>query len=120
MLPAPWTIGVRRWSKHPTLKDRQGNPLESWAAPVPMRVHGVAPTTSAAGDEPDTPNRSPVVESLSVYAPAGVDVRAQDRVVWPHPAGVEYSVEGIVEDWAKGPWLNPIAGVVIHLEVVEG
>lgn len=112
VVPTPWLVGVRRWSTAGV--DRQGNPVSTWAAAVPVPVHGVAPRTQ---QEPDDPNRWAVVEGLTVYAPAGTTVGAHDRVVW---AGVEYEVDGDVADWSRGPWANPAAGVVFDLTRVEG
>lgn len=114
-IPTPYTVGVRVWSSGPGV-DRQGNPVQSWAAPVPVRVHGVAPRLGE-DREPDDTRRAAVVEGLNVYAPAGTTIGAHDRVVWD---GDEYEVDGDRQDWTRGPWPNPAAGVVFTLTRVEG
>lgn len=112
MIPTRQTIGVRRWSSGG--RDRHGNPLNAWADPVDVPVHGVSPRFA---EEPTDPNRHAVVRGLTVYAPAGARVGPHDRVVW---AGEEWEVDGDVGDWTAGPWLNPVAGVTLNLTRVEG
>lgn len=124
MIPTPWTVGVRAWSQ--SGRDAHGNPVPSWAPPVPVRVHAVGPRVQT---EPGEPNRTVVVEGLTVYAPAGTVVGEHDRVVWPFKvddtgavtfAGEEYEVDGDVADWTSGPWPNPVAGVTFDLTRTEG
>lgn len=120
-LPTPWLIGLRVYSQ--AGEDGHGNPVESWAAPVPVPVHGVAPQTSL---EPMEPGRYLVVETLTVYAPAGTVVGEHDRVVWPYRDGmpevewVSYDVDGPLADWTTGPWPHPIAGVTFNLNLTKG
>ena len=114
-IPTPWSIGVSAWSVVEGQYDRQGNPLEVWADPVPVPVHGVGPRLQEEDD--GERRRYAVVEGLDVYAPEGTTVGEHDRVVWN---GQEYEVDGDVADWTKGPWLNPVAGVVIHLTKTKG
>lgn len=115
MIPAPYVVGWRAWSAGG--RDAHGNPTDSWADPVPVPVHAVAPRQQT---EPADGNRNLVIEGLTLYAPAGTTVGEHDRVVWPHPGGAEYEVDGDVADWTAGPWPNPAAGVVINLTRMEG
>ena len=116
VIPTPWQVGVKAWSIVPGQYDRQGNPLEVWADPVPLAVHAIGPRLQ---EEPDGGGgrRWVVVEGLDVFAPAGTTVGEHDRVVWQ---GDEYDVDGDLADWTKGPWFNPAAGVVIHLTQTKG
>jgi hypothetical protein len=34
--------------------------------------------------------------------------------------GKEYPVDGHPDDWTRGPWANPVAGVTVYLKRVEG
>ena len=120
VIPTPWQIGLRVWSQSGS--DAHGNAVDTWAAPVVVPIHSVAPRVVGT-DEPNRGNRSVVIEGLTVYAPAGTVVDARDRIVWPWPAvaeSVEYEVVGEIEDYTKGPWGNPAAGVVIQMQRWEG
>ena len=123
-IPTLWTVGRRVYSE--TGRDAHGNPRPSWAAPVPVPVHAVGPRLAT---EPDESGRWPVIDGLTVYAPAGTVVGAHDRVVWPFTvdaagavveAGDEYTVEGGVMDWTRGPFSNPVAGVTFDMLKVTG
>lgn len=109
--------------------DEFGNRESVWADPAPVPVHAVAPVVSEAADEPSRPNRSMVTDALQVLAPAGTRVDARDLIVWPFrvddagavaEAGVEYEIDGEVNDWTVGPWSNPVAGVTFDLRRSEG
>lgn len=114
MLPKPWTVGHRVWSQ--SGRDAHGNAVDSWADPVDVPVHAVAPLVRE-GREPDSGNRSLVVDGLQVFAPAGVRFGPHDRVVW---RGGTFEVDGETADYTAGPWANPVAGVVINLKRSEG
>lgn len=113
-IPTPWTVGHKVWSE--SGRDAHGNAVDVWADPVDVPVHGVAPLVRE-GREPDSGNRSLVVEGLQLFAPAGTRIDAMDRVVW---RGEEFEVDGEVGDYTSGPWRNPVAGVVINLKRAEG
>jgi hypothetical protein len=34
--------------------------------------------------------------------------------------GKDYPVDGQPDDWTRGPWANPVAGVTVYLKRVEG
>lgn len=109
--PTPHVVGVRAFQSGVT--DAHGNPVESWAAPVDVPVHGLSP----GSDEPHSTNRDLSIISWTVYAPAGTAVGPRDRVV---VSGREYTVEGEVRDWTRGPWRASFAGVVFELRRAEG
>ncbi len=114
MIPAPHTLHVRRWSDGGGT-DPHGNPLPGQhGAPEALPVHGYAPGASREAVEA---GRNTTEIAWTVYAPAGTQVAAEDLVVL---GGVEYEVVGDSLDWAKGPWLNPVAGVVIELRKQRG
>ena len=113
-IPVPWRVGHMVWTQGG--RDRHGNPVSSWAAPVPLPVHAVAPRISEQ-NEPDAPNRHAVVDGLILYCPAGTRVGPHDRIEWE---GVVYDVDGPVADYTAGPWDNPAAGVVVELKRGEG
>lgn len=110
-LPTLYSIGVKRLVKGQT--DAHGNVTESFSDPVSVPVYSIAPTTS---DEPYEAGREAVVTGLSVLAPIDTNITAYDRVVWD---GEEYTVEGDIADWSKGPF-GWDAGIAIQLKRVEG
>lgn len=109
--PLAHTIGVRTFQSGAT--DAHGNPVESWAAPVSVAVHGISP----GSDEPRSTNRDLSLIEWTVYAPAGTTVGPRDLVI---VRGREFTVEGEVKDYTLGPWANPVAGVVFELRRAEG
>lgn len=106
------SIGVRPYVPGPP--DAHGNPTDSWGPPVAVPVHGVAPRLQETVEER---RRWLMIEGLDVYAPAGTSVGVHDRVEW---GGALYCVDGDIADWSYGPWVNPAAGVVIHLKQARG
>lgn len=124
VIPVPWVVGRREWQPG-SVVDAHGNTEDGWGEPVAVQVHAVSPRLS---DEPSEARRHVVIEGLTVYAPAGTVVGEHDRIVWPFAVrdgapvvvGDEYEVDGPVSDWTKGPWRNPVAGVVWNMTRVEG
>ena len=112
MIPARHTVGVRVFQ--PGIdEDAHGNPVDGWADPVSVPVHGLSP----GSDEPHSTNRDLSVVEWTVYAPAGTTVGPRDLVI---VGGREFTVEGEVKDYTLGPWVNPVAGVVFELRRAEG
>lgn len=98
-----------------TAENRYGDKARQWANPDRLDITGclVAPRTEGE----DTANgREGVIVGLTVYAPAGADVLATDRV---EIAGIVHTVEGQPGDWSGGlsAW-RP--GVEIRLKAVAG
>lgn len=104
------TVGLRVYT--PSAKDKYGDAVESWSAPIDLAVYSVAPRSS---DEPEE-GRNAVVSGVSLHAPPGTPVGPLDRVVID---GVEYEVEGEIADWTRGPF-GFASGVVIDLKRTEG
>ena len=113
MIPSRFTLGVRRYSG--TVKDAHGNATVSFAAAVDWPVRQVDP---GAMSEPLEARRDASVVVFTVHAnPHANTPTERDRVVVD---GVEYAVNGRPKDWTRGPWRNPVAGVVVELRNVEG
>lgn len=111
-IPTPHSVGVRRFT--PGVKDSRGNPVDAWADPVTVAVHGVAPGSMG---EPGVGARDLSLIAWTIYAPAGTVIGSRDLVVYQ---GREYRVNGEARDWTTSPWPMPIAGVVIELLRAEG
>lgn len=112
IVPTPYTAGLRKHSG--SGRDALGNTVQSWGEAVDMPVHWGSP---GAMDEPGKANRDASAIEWTLCVPPGTDVGERDRVVWN---GEEYDVSGRPRDWTQGPWVNPVAAVVIELERVEG
>lgn len=113
MIPAPHMLAVRRRSSGAL--DAHGNPALAYGPPLPWRVHAVGPVDAT---EPWLANRDLSRVALIVYAPASADAPTRyDRVVVD---GVEYDVDGDPEDFTRGPWRNPVAGIAVSLKWVDG
>lgn len=114
-IPAPYTLLVRE----PTAgtEDAHGNPVAGWGSPVEWGVHAVAP---GASEEPRKPNRDLSVVAWTIYAPAGYAPSARAQVSLPWETDTWHDIEGAPDDWTKGPWRNPVAGVVVELRRLEG
>lgn len=110
-LPTPHTVGVRAFQDGAT--DAHGNPVAAWGDPVEVPVHALSP----GSDEPPSPHRDLSVVEWTVYAPAGTQVGPRDLVLVD---GREFTVEGEVRDYTRGPWHNPVAGVAFELRRAEG
>lgn len=112
--PTPHTIYVRRWTA--AGEDPLGNPISGHGDPEPLRVHGIGPGPSR---ESLLAGRSTSEVAWNITAPAGTSVNSRDLVLLDLD-GPEYEVDGEAMDWTRGPWRNPVAGVVIELKRNEG
>lgn len=88
--------------------DDYGNAIEGWDTATETTIPGCA---VALRSEPESGGYdSPaVLVGITVYAPAGTDIRHTDRV---RVRGVLYEVDGI-----PGDWMNPFTGWNPGLEV---
>lgn len=109
-MDAVYTVEVKRHSTGAA--DSMGVARSEWGEPEPLEVYAIAPRTST---EP-VPGRGAVVVGLTLLAPAGTSVGAQDRFIVD---GDEYEVEGKPGDWTRGPW-RWAAGVSIDLTRTGG
>lgn len=118
-IPTPVTVRVRDYTDNG--EDAHGNTTSGYSAARDWRVHGVAP---GASEEPRKPNRDLSVVEWTIYAPAGdtPGEYAQVSLPWEDLAGAPqwYEVEGRPDDWTRGPWAMPIAGVVVQLRKAAG
>ena len=86
--------------------DAYGDPLPGTVERIDIPKCGVAPRYST---EPTERGRQGVIVGLSLYAPAGADIRSTDRV---EVAGLAYAAEG-----EPGAWVNPFTGTDFGFEV---
>ena len=93
------------------VEDAHGNPVDSWATPVDVKVYGYGPRYDST-----EPGGTQVIVGLRVFAPKSVQASARDRFVVD---GLTYDVDGEIGDWTNGPFsFKP--GVEINLRRVEG
>lgn len=95
-------------------KDRNGNPVASFADPVSWPVHMYLP---GANDLEERPNRDLSMIQWTVYAPLGSAPKEFDKV---EIDGVEYVVHGRPEEYSHGPWNTDIGHIIVRLENTEG
>jgi hypothetical protein len=112
-VPSTHKLGVRRWA--PGTKDEFGNVTDTWAAATDWWVRSVDPVSNR---ELATQNRDPAVIAFAIQADKSPEMPGyRDLVVID---GAEYPVDGAPDDWTKGPWFNPVAGVVVYVRRAEG
>lgn len=101
----------------PAGTDAYGNPLAGVTHTVDDCV--VAPRGSPFEDNAD--HRDQIIDSLSVYAPSGADIKAQDVAVDPLPPAYtgRWQVQGDVAYW-QSPFTGWQPGVEVILKRVEG
>lgn len=112
MIPTPYTLTVREPVAGPD--DEVGDATTSWAEHS-WPVHGIAPGAMA---EPKEPNRDASVVAWTVYAPASAYTPTGNAEVLVD--GRWHPVVGHPDDWTRGPWCNPVAGVAVELRRVDG
>jgi hypothetical protein len=110
MMTPRWPLGVRRLV--PGAKDAHGNPIASHAPPVEWLVYAYAP----GANEEQGGNSDVSLVEWTVYAPVSDDAPGEFDLV--RVEGVDYAVEGRPADWTRGPWENPLAGLVVQLKKV--
>ena len=94
-------------------EDAHGNPVESWAAPVPIGVYAFNPGTTG---EPFLPGHDRTITSPAIYAPTGTVFAPRDQVT---VRGVLYDVDGVVLDY-QNPYDASMDGVQVGLKAVDG
>lgn len=97
-----------------TGRDAHGNVVDTWGAPVDIKVHGVAP---GGMEEPGQQGRDLSLIEYSLYCPAGTVASERDLITVD---GKDFEVDGSPKDYTRGPWFNEVAGVVIELRRAEG
>ena len=112
VVPSPYRVTIR--ARTEGAKDAFGNVTVSW----PERdwlVRSVAPGAMA---DPSDPNRDRGNIAYTVHADA--DSRPPTRLDKVVIDGEPFDVDGDPQDWTRGPWPNPVAGVVVELKRSEG
>lgn len=102
------TIIVER----PADKNSDGDPL---GPPVPHTIEHVA--IGPGPSNTDNDRRETAISTVTLYCPAGADIRSGDRVVLPGD-DTSYAVEGAPQVW-ESPWVAWDAGVVVTLRGVK-
>jgi hypothetical protein len=86
-----------------------------WTTPTTLSIPGCG-FNPGSSSEPVQDGRNAVITKPEVYAPAGMDVLAGDRLV---VRGVTYEVSGRPQAWVS-PFTGWAPGLVIVLDLVEG
>lgn len=94
--------------------DGHGNVGETFADPTPWEVWGLAPGSMREA----IVGRDLSEVAWSVLAPKSAAMPTERDVVVVD--GADYAVNGRPQDFTRGPWENPGAGVVVELVRVEG
>lgn len=116
LVPSSHTISVKRFSQEG--KDGHGNTTKVYADPVPWQVRSIDPGVSGLAGEPYEQGRDLSLVLYTIQADTGPNVPGErDRVV---VNGVDLDVYGRPQDWSRGPWPNPVAGVTVRLKAAEG
>ena len=87
----------------------------SWANPSTVSISGCAFDPGSSGEVLDLA-RNVTTTQPKVYAPAGSDIKAADRLV---VRGVTYEVDGNVAEW-RSPFTGWEPGIVVPLKRSEG
>lgn len=104
---------VQRHAFQEGAEDAHGNPVESWADPVPVGIYAFNPGTTA---EPFLPGHDRTITTPAIYAPKGTVFSPRDQVT---VRGVLYDVDGDVLDY-RNPIDSSMDGVQVNLKEVAG
>lgn len=94
--------------------DRYGNTTVDWTTPTRTDIDGVAVAPRTSGEE--HAGRTAVIVGLTLYLPAGADMRATDRVV---ARGSTYEVVGDPAVWVS-PYTGAQPGIEVAVERYDG
>lgn len=101
----------------PPTHDAYGNDVPGAPVEIDVPGCGISPrSANAAGGTEIVQGRDTVITGLTLYAPAGTDLRATDRV---RIAGVLYEVEGQPGSF-RSPFTGGAGPVMAALELVTG
>lgn len=98
-----------------TTSDRYNSAVDDWTDPDELEINSCA-VAPRLDSEDRTNGRQGVIVGLTVYAPAGADILATDRV---RVRGDDYEVDGEPGDW-RSPYGTANGGLEIALRRVEG
>ncbi|GAA2108182.1 hypothetical protein [Streptomyces synnematoformans] len=114
-LPHGETVTVVR--PGPPTQDEYGNDLPGVPTETEVAGCGIAPRDgNGAGGNEITDARDTVIIGLTLYAPAGTDLRATDQV---RVGGILYDIDG-EPGWFTSPFTGSFGPVVAALERVSG
>lgn len=103
MFPLTQTIGHRAYNG--TVRNSRGNTVDSWSAPVDVKVFGWhVPSTW----EPQIPGHERVRFDVQVLAPTSFRPGPKDLLVIPGYG--ECEIVGVPQDYSRGPWGWPGGG----------
>lgn len=124
LFPTPYTV---QWCAFVAgAEDSYGNPVDAWADPVDVKVHGWAPP-SADGVAIEQ-GRAPIERDKDLYVPPGTASGPRDHWILPgepatdcptHPDVACFEQVGYADDFTKGPF-GYTAGLRINLLRVVG
>jgi hypothetical protein len=112
-VPSPYTVSVKPYEAGAF--DDYGNPVEGYGTPRDWAVRSIAP---GAMDEPGQSLRDLSIVEYSLISDPSDDVPTERDIVTVF--GVDYAVHGKPRDWTFGPFVNPVAGIVVELRRVDG
>lgn len=115
VIPTPYTVTVR--DRQVVGRDDYGNDIVEWAEAA-WPVRSISPLEM---DDPQRANREESIIQWTVIGDkeAGYPRTAKAEVQLPGDDRW-YSVDGTPDDWTRGPWINPAAGLIVQLRYVEG
>ena len=113
LIPSPHVVTVREPGT-PTV-DGFGNQVPGAPTTRTWAVRSIDPGSSA---EPLGANRDLSRVEYVIHADKTSDAPSEDADV--QVGGEWFRVAKRPEDWTRGPWPNPAAGVVVLLERVDG
>lgn len=94
--------------------DRYDNVVADWTAPTRTDITGCAVAPRSTSEE--NIGRQAVIIGLTVYTPAGADIRPSDRV---EVRGDVHEVDGEIGDW-RNPFTGTRPGLEVQLKRVAG
>lgn len=109
-----YTEPADRLARVPGATDAHGNPVVSYAAPVP--IPGGVSFDPGSSSEPRMAGHDRVIVEPTIYGPYDMDVLPGDRVV---VRGTTFEAVGEVRRW-RSPYSAKRAGSVLTLKAVTG
>lgn len=111
-------LGITITVERPLGRDEYGDPIDGEPERHAISGCAVAPRTTS---EIDAPGRTGVIVGLTLYTPAGADLKRQDIVIIddgdPNPG--RWEVEGEPGEW-RNPYTGLRAGIEVALRRAEG
>lgn len=99
----------------PLVEDRYGSEVRDWDNATESAVTGCIVAPRHEGEDHED-GRQGVIVGFTVYAPAGADILATDRLTI---RGDDHEVDGEPGAWVN-PWTEITEGIEIHAGRVDG